>query len=87
MQGPRWERDGRPDVTHCPPLTPLSVRARAWARQLREHLLHELAAAGLVCLPRLRQVAGGVHHPVLQGPAGAPPTPVPLLDAAEPPER
>lgn len=66
---------------------PALLRACAWPCQLGEHLLHELPAAGFVCLPRVCQVAGGVYHPVLQGPAGAAHTPVPVLDTAEPPER
>lgn len=73
-------------VMYCP-LLPALPRARAWPCQPGEHLLHELAAAGLVRLPCLCQVAGRVHHPVLQGPAGATHTPVPVLDTAEPPER
>lgn len=82
--GHEWESGS--NVMCCSLPRPTS-RARAWPRQLGEHLLHELPAARLVCLPRLHQVAGRVHHAVHRGSEGAPPTPVFILDTVAPPER
>lgn len=69
------------------PTIPTFSRACAWPCQLGEHLLHELPAARLVCLPCFHQVAGRVHHPVHQGSEGAPPTAVFILNTFASPER
>lgn len=68
-------------------LLPTFLRACAWPCQLGEHLLHELPAARLVCLPRFRQVARRVYCAVHRGAEGAPRTPVFILNTVAPVER
>lgn len=70
----------------CAVLFSPSLRACAWPCQLGEHLLHELPAAGPVCLPHVHQVAGRVHTSTL-GVTRAHLTPVLIVDAVAPPEK